>query len=127
MQGTTEFGAWLQRKREEKGRREQRRVPIAEVARRAGYSRQYLSFLEAGVNPSTGKPIRPDEKMARALARALDAPEDEALEAAGLAPGVTPRLRPLVRQMERLTERELDVVRHLLDHMTSDQHTFALP
>lgn len=119
------FGQWLQRKREEIGARELRRVSHAEIARRSGYSRQYIGFLEAGVNPATGKPMRPERDAVSAIARALGASEEEAFEAAGIRPEVEPRIVDVARRIERMNDSQLDAVRRMLELIPSDQHAFA--
>jgi transcriptional regulator with XRE-family HTH domain len=102
-----EFCDWLTRKRLELSAREGRRVPQKEVADRAGISRQYLGFLEAGVNPTTGRPPLIDRDLARRLAAALWVPEEEALRAADEA--------VLVRRYRQLDARQSAVVDQLLE------------
>lgn len=115
--GAVAFGNWIRSKREEKGHRERRRVSVAEVARRADLSRQYVSQLEAAFNPATGKPADPDAEVVRRIARALDADEEEALRVAGKGP-LAPRVKQAEDYMNRLTPAELDSVITLLETMT---------
>jgi transcriptional regulator with XRE-family HTH domain len=110
-----EFCDWLTRKRLELSAREGRRVPQKEVADRAGISRQYLGFLEAGVNPTTGRPPLIDRDLARRLAAALWVPEEEALRAAGFGENLSDDEAVLVRRYRQLDARQSAVVDQLLE------------
>lgn len=106
-------------KRRAKGERERRRVSLAEIARRADLSRQYLSQLEKGINPATGKPSRPDEDVVRRIARALDESEEEALAAAGYGGTLPAEVEEVARRMTRLTPQELEAVRTMIESVTA--------
>lgn len=110
-----EFCDWLTRKRLELGARIGRRVTQQEVAKKAGISRAYLSFLEAGVNPSTGKPVAVDRDLVFRLAQALGVEPEEAFHAAGFGEQLTEGERDLLRRIRRLDATQENLVRQLLD------------
>lgn len=58
-------------------------TPLREVAERAGISHTYLSQLEKGTDPRTGKAIQPSIETLKGLARAHNYPYEELLAAAG--------------------------------------------
>jgi transcriptional regulator with XRE-family HTH domain len=74
------FPDWLQEKRKEAG------LTQAELAERAGASKQYISNLERNApHPETGAHPRPKVEIVDAIARALGAPLHQARLAAGYA------------------------------------------
>lgn len=61
---------------------------LRDVAKRAGISHSYLSHLEKGVDPRTGKPLKPSADTLKGLARAYNYPYEKLLEAADyISPG----------------------------------------
>lgn len=110
-----EFCEWLTRKRLELGVKMGRRITQAEIAKKVGISRSYLSFLEAGVNPSTGKPVAVDRDLAIRLGEALGAEDEEALRAAGFGEQLTDRERSMLRRIRRLEPQQEAVVEQLLE------------
>src|ERR1700730_844835 len=74
------FPDWLSEKRKEAG------LTQAELAERAGASKQYISNLERNApHPETGAHPRPKVEIVDAIARALGAPVHQARLAAGYA------------------------------------------
>lgn len=57
--------------------------PLRDVAKRAGISHAYLNQLEKGVDPRTGKPLKPSADTLKGIARAYNYPYERLLEAAG--------------------------------------------
>lgn len=64
--------------------------PLREAAERAGISHTYLSQLEKGEDPRTGKPIRPSVDTLKGLAKAYNYSYEDLLAQAGY---ITPESR----------------------------------
>ncbi|MBF6591407.1 MAG: helix-turn-helix domain-containing protein, partial [Ktedonobacterales bacterium] len=79
-----------------KGRRQELRLHAKEVAAAAEVSPAYISMLEVGLNPKTGRPPRPSLDILTRLARALDLDRDLLFVIAGYAPQ-SPRTAPQPR------------------------------
>lgn len=115
-----DFGDWLTRKRLELSQRKKRKVTQSEIAKAAGISRQYLSFIEAGYNPSSSKPPVPDQQLIRALAKALEVPEEEALHAAGYGVQLDEEEARLVkwyRELRSKDQEKASAAIPLLEHL----------
>jgi transcriptional regulator with XRE-family HTH domain len=110
-----EFCDWLTRKRLELSARMGRRVTQAEVAKKAGISRSYVSFLETGVNPTTGKPVAVDRDMVLRLADALDVEPEDALYAAGFGERLSDEERELLRRYRKLPPEQEEAFRRMLE------------
>jgi len=77
----SKFGAWARNLRQE------RRLTIEALAKKAGISKQYLSVLERGQpHALTGKAVTPKVELVDRIAKALNVDADEARLAAGYAP-----------------------------------------
>lgn len=59
---------------------------LRDVADRAGISHSYLSHLEKGKDPRTGKPIYPSPDTLKALSKAYDYPYEKLLATADYLP-----------------------------------------
>lgn len=60
--------------------RTEHRLSQREFAKRCGVTNGYISFLERGCNPQTGKPIAPNFKTLSAIAAAMNMSVDELLK-----------------------------------------------
>ncbi|GEA17537.1 helix-turn-helix domain-containing protein [Moorella sp. E306M] len=60
--------------------------PLREAAERAGISHAYLSQLEKGIDPRSGKEIKPSPETLKGLSKAYNFPYEELLAAAGYLP-----------------------------------------
>lgn len=109
-----QLSEWLVRARSDLASRSGRRVSQDEIARAAGISRSYYGFLEAGYNPTTGKPVQPDRDLVRRLALALDAPAEDALRAAGFGEHLSVEEREVISHLRRLTPEQAKVVERLV-------------
>src|SRR5919109_2204713 len=69
-----------------KRRREQLGLSLREAARRIGISPSYLTAVERGRNPSTGRAPAPSLRIVTAMARALELRPELLLEASGTPP-----------------------------------------
>ena len=52
-------------------------ISLDELAKKVGCSKQYLNFLERGVNPVSHKALTPSLKMLSKIAKTLEIPLDE--------------------------------------------------
>lgn len=52
-------------------------ISLNELAEKVGCSKQYLSFLERGVNPISNKAVTPSLKMLSKIADTIEIPLDE--------------------------------------------------
>ena len=57
--------------------RKEHRISMDILADRCGLSKSYISFLEAGKNPATDKPMDPTFSTLKKLAKGMDIPLDE--------------------------------------------------
>ncbi|MBQ9832494.1 MAG: helix-turn-helix domain-containing protein [Clostridia bacterium] len=60
-------------------------VSMDEFAKRSGLSKGYISMLESGKNPKTGKPIAPSLETYESIALAMNLPADMLIKMAGKA------------------------------------------
>lgn len=100
------FGAWL------RGKREDLRFTVTELAELAGVSKQYLSRLErAEEQLLTNKPTQPALDKVERLARALNIDVSEAREMAGYTSPNGHRSKPqnAAEFAERLQEMGFDI------------------
>ncbi|BAF60147.1 predicted transcriptional regulator [Pelotomaculum thermopropionicum SI] len=57
--------------------------PLRDAAERAGISHTYLSQLEKGIDPRTGKEIRPSPETLKGISKAYNYPYEKLLAVAG--------------------------------------------
>lgn len=71
----TQLGALLKELRKD--------LPLREAAKLIGVSHTYLSLLEKGVDPRTGKEIRPSVEVLQKISKAYNYPYEELLKIVG--------------------------------------------
>ncbi|WP_148133305.1 helix-turn-helix domain-containing protein [Candidatus Formimonas warabiya] len=73
---------------------------LRDVAKRAQISHSYLSHLEKGRDPRTGKPLYPSPDTLKSLSKAYNYPYEKMLAAAGYLPASTPVTKRDIKQYE---------------------------
>jgi len=120
------FGNWLQRTRKRRG------ISSADLARRIGVSRSYISALERGqVQLLTGRPSQPALEKVENIANALAVDVDEARMMAGYDPapeaipfdsdGLYRGLEKLTPEKRRLAEKQIKAI---IDSLADADHDF---
>lgn len=94
---------------------------LRDVSKRAGISHNYLSQLEKGVDPRTGKQIRPTPETLKRLADAYNYDYKEIMKIAGYIDeeengNQNTELPELTPKDEREIARDLERILHSLDH-----------
>jgi transcriptional regulator with XRE-family HTH domain len=72
---TTELGHLLRKLRGNES--------LREISKRAGTSHTYLGVIEKGIDPRTGKPVKPTPQTLRALSNTYNYPYEELMKLSG--------------------------------------------
>ncbi|MGB9803494.1 helix-turn-helix domain-containing protein [Desulfofundulus sp.] len=87
--------------------------PLRDIAKKSGISHTYLSMLEKGVDPRSGKEIKPSVEVLQKLAKTYNYPYEKLLEAAGyIESSSTPQPLPLAQRRIELEEAFQEILQN---------------